>query len=42
MGTYWEGSVMEEDRIQLEAPYLKCSNITEVEDTIKKPAGLKE
>jgi len=33
---------MEEERIQLMAPYLKCSNITEVEDARKKPAGLKE
>ena len=33
---------MEEDRVQLEAPCLKCSNITEVEDARKRLAGLKE
>ena len=33
---------MEEERVQLKKPYLKCSNITEVEDARKKLAGLKE
>ena len=42
MGTHWEGSVMEEERVQLKAPYLKCSNITEVEDAQKRLAGLIE
>lgn len=33
---------MEEDKVQLKAPYLKCSNITGVEDAWNKPAGLKK
>ena len=33
---------MVKDRIQLKAPYLKCSNITGVEDARKRLAGLKE
>ena len=42
MGTHRKATVMEEDRIQLKAPYLKCSNITEVEDARKRLPGLKE
>lgn len=42
MGPHWKATVMEEERVQIKAPYLKCSNITEVEDARKRLAGLKE
>lgn len=42
MGTHREAAVMEEERVQLKAPYLKCSNITGVEDARKRLAGLRE